>query len=107
MGCSLYSITLPSNLTSIGDHAFYDCNDLTSITLPAGMAYIGTQAFYTCNNLQTVVFAGNSVSIANANSFDYNSSSGTSLKTAYEVGRAGTYRRSAPGLNLGTWSKSP
>ncbi len=46
------SYTVPSNVTSIGDNAFLDCQDLTSITLPSSVTSIGSNAFVGCSGLK-------------------------------------------------------
>jgi len=46
------SYTVPSNVTSIGDNAFLDCQDLTSITLPSSVTSIGSNAFMGCSGLK-------------------------------------------------------
>ena len=59
-GCSnLESVTFAegSQLTCIGDYAFYECGSLTSIEIPAGVTSIGDYAFYACSNLESVTFA--------------------------------------------------
>lgn len=40
---------------TIGDHAFYECSQLTTVDFPA-VTSIGTYAFYTCSQLTTVDF---------------------------------------------------
>ena len=46
------SVTLPlTGITSIGGWAFNDCTGLTSFTLPASITSIGEKAFYYCDNL--------------------------------------------------------
>lgn len=42
------------DVTSIGDKAFYDCNNLTSVTLPDGVTSIGDEAFAGCSNLTDI-----------------------------------------------------
>ena len=45
-------MTLPlTGITSIGGWAFNDCTGLTSFTLPASITSIGEKAFYYCDNL--------------------------------------------------------
>ena len=47
------SVTLPlTGITSIGGWAFNDCTGLTSFTIPASVTSIGEKAFYFCDNLQ-------------------------------------------------------
>ena len=46
------SVTLPLlGITSIGSFAFNDCTGLTSFMLPASITSIGERAFYFCDNL--------------------------------------------------------
>ena len=51
---SITSITLPDNMTSIGDYAFLDCTSLTSITIPDGVTTIGEGAFCYCTSLTSI-----------------------------------------------------
>ena len=50
----LTAITLPSNLTSIGEWAFYLCNRLTSIDIPDSVTTLGAQAFLNAGSLTDV-----------------------------------------------------
>ncbi|MDR0304781.1 MAG: leucine-rich repeat protein, partial [Chitinispirillales bacterium] len=47
--------TIPSSVTSIGEHAFYYCNGLTSVTIPSSVTSIGERAFYYCNGLTKII----------------------------------------------------
>ena len=47
------SVSLPSNLTAIGQSAFSG-SGLSQITVPSQVTSIGNQAFYNCTNLDTV-----------------------------------------------------
>ncbi len=46
--------TVPDGVTSIGDHAFYVCRNLTGITIPDGVTSIGYDAFIDCSSLTNV-----------------------------------------------------
>ena len=55
--CSnLTSITIPGSVTDIGNCAFYECTGLTSITIPDSVTSIGNLAFYKCKKLTSVTF---------------------------------------------------
>ena len=58
VGCM--NTTIPNNVTSIGDYAFFDCYGLTSINIPNGVTSIGDYAFHHCYGLTSVTI-GNSV----------------------------------------------
>lgn len=54
------------NVTSIGDRAFYDCNNLTNITIPNSITSIGVSAFYRCMALTSVVIPNSVINIGNS-----------------------------------------
>lgn len=58
---ALTSITIPSSVTVIGGSAFRNCSGLTSITIPNGVTYIGSYAFADCGGLTSIIIS-NSVS---------------------------------------------
>ena len=47
--------SIPSSVTSIGDHAFQDCKKLTSIVIPTGVENIGEFALGECDNLSSII----------------------------------------------------
>ena len=47
--------TIPSGVITIGDNAFYNCNNLTSVIFPGSVESIGSEAFYSCDKLTDVV----------------------------------------------------
>ena len=51
---NLTSITIPNSVTSIGYRAFDDCDNLTSITIPNSVTSIGEEAFLYCDKLKTI-----------------------------------------------------
>ena len=63
-GCSgLTSLTLPSNVTSIGRYAFGGCRELTSLTIPSSVTSIGDGAFYDCRGLTSLTIPSSVTSI--------------------------------------------
>ena len=51
-GCK--NTVIPNTVTSIGDYAFYGCEELKEITIPASVTSIGNYAFQECTSLTTV-----------------------------------------------------
>jgi len=47
-------VSLPNNVTIIGDHSFYSCAFVTNITIPDGITIIGYSAFYSCTSLTSI-----------------------------------------------------
>ena len=50
----IVSVVLPEGYTTIGDYAFFGCENLESITLPSTLVTIGRQAFRDCKKLKSV-----------------------------------------------------
>ena len=59
----LTSVTIPASVTSIGNGAFSNCDDLTSVTIPASVTSIGYSAFSGCTGLTSATFLGNAPTI--------------------------------------------
>ncbi|MBO4677591.1 MAG: leucine-rich repeat domain-containing protein, partial [Oscillospiraceae bacterium] len=57
------SCTIPGNVTSIGDNAFFDCSGLTSVTIPGSVTSIGNSAFRNCSGLTSVTIPGSVTNI--------------------------------------------
>lgn len=57
------TVSLPGRLTSIGDLAFYGCENLAGINIPDGVTSIGSYAFAGCSRLRTVNLPGGLTSI--------------------------------------------
>ena len=62
-------IILPDTVTSIGDYAFFTCEDLEYVYIPEGVTYIGEQAFDCCDEL-TYVRVPDSVTSVGPYAFD-------------------------------------
>ena len=79
---------IPTNITSIEDSAFFDC-DVTNVTIPASVTNIGETAFGYCFNLTNITVA--------ASDPDYSSSSGVLFDKAqvallqFPSGMGGSY----------------
>jgi hypothetical protein len=64
------SYTIPNNVSSLGDRAFYGCTQLTSVTIPNNVTNIGNEAFYRCTSLTSVTIP-NSVTNIEEGAFDF------------------------------------
>ena len=62
-GCNI--TTIPNNVTSIGNTAFYNCSGLTSVTIPNSVTSIGYEAFYKCSGLTSIIIPNSVTSIEN------------------------------------------
>jgi len=118
------SVTIPSNVTSIGKYAFSECYDVSAVTIPNsvksigegafsdsfvekvsignGVTNIGEDAFYECSSLKSVTF-GNSITSIGASAF-YRCNM-TTLPMLNSVKSIGEYAFSDSGLktvNIGS-----
>ena len=60
---NLQSVTIPNSVTSIGMYAFRNCSSLQSVTIPNSVTSIGIYAFSGCSNLQSVAIPNSVTSI--------------------------------------------
>ena len=51
-------ITIPAEVTSIGQYAFYNCDNITKVVIHDGVEIVGYYAFYSCDNLTIWCEAG-------------------------------------------------
>ncbi|MBQ9805080.1 MAG: leucine-rich repeat domain-containing protein [Clostridia bacterium] len=56
-GKAITSVMIPVGITTIGEKAFYDCDNLKSVHIPATVTSIGSMAFTTCDSLATFTVA--------------------------------------------------
>lgn len=66
---SLTKMILPSNVTSIGYGAFYNCYNLTNIVIPETVTTIKDRAFQSCNSFTEIVIP-NGVTVINMILYD-------------------------------------
>lgn len=59
--CDLYNVDIPSSVTSIGSCAFYGCSSILSITISSEVNNLGSYAFGGCSNLFTVTINSSSI----------------------------------------------
>ncbi len=52
--CAIREITIPSNVTTIGDLVFSGCSNLKEISLPASLVHLGEFVFSGCTNLSSI-----------------------------------------------------
>ena len=62
----LKSIIIPDSVTSIGEYAFYECQQLKSIIIPDSVTSIGDWAFGDCWDLESITIPDSIISIGNA-----------------------------------------
>ena len=62
-GSRVKSAVIAEGVTSIGEHAFYDCTSLTSVTIPGSVTSIGLYAFFGCKSLTSVTIPDSVTSI--------------------------------------------
>ena len=60
---NIVSVSVGTDVTSIGDYAFYGATSLTSITIPSGVTSIGTSAFQGASSLTSVIIPTSVTSI--------------------------------------------
>ena len=86
---NIKSVIIGSNVTSIGEMAFYNCTGLTSVTIGNSVTSIGDHAFQYCYGLTSVTIPDSVTSIGN---YAFNGCAGlTSITIPDSVTRIGRY----------------
>ena len=53
---NIKTVVIENGVTSIGDNAFLECQNMVSVTIPNSVTVIGIQAFYHCTSLASIKF---------------------------------------------------
>ena len=85
----IISVSMGKNVTSIGESAFFSCDNLTSVTIGNGVTSIGDEAFCDCDSLESVTI-GNGVTKIGDDAF-YGCTSLTSITIPDSVTKIGDY----------------
>jgi len=63
---ALSSLTIPSGVTNIGASVFYQAYSLSSVTIPITVTSIGASAFFTCRSLSSITIPDSVTSIVSS-----------------------------------------
>lgn len=64
-----HTIRFASNITTIGEEAFYNCGNLFNISLPNSVVTIGKRAFYMCKRMESMTI-GNGLRLCQEDAFE-------------------------------------
>ena len=65
-GTGASNVSIPDNITKIGNYAFTGNSNLNNIVIPSTVSNIGTHAFEDCYQLSRVYFLGDSISFSDS-----------------------------------------
>ena len=74
-------VIIRNGVTTIGEYAFRDCNNLTNIIIPNSVTSIDFDAFYMCSSLKSINIPESVINIGECSSF----SSGGSIRSLTEI----------------------
>jgi hypothetical protein len=107
-----HTYTIATNVTGIGNGAFYYCTGLASVTIPNRVSSIGSEAFYQCTSLTRITIPDSVTNIAYS-AFAYSGlnsvvigSGVTNIGSAFDNCNGLTsvyFRGNAPGLDWGAF----
>ena len=79
-------VEIGSGVTTIGDDAFYICNNLTSVTIPSSVTSIGYEAFCECWGLTSITIPNSVTTIGERAFFDSGLTSVTIPNSVTSIG---------------------
>lgn len=94
---NLTSIAIPNSVTNLGIFAFYQCLNLRNVVIGSGLNSIGYQVFAYCNSLEGVYFTSNAPAM-NADTFD-----GDNAPTAYYLPGMSGWTTTFDGIPTAVW----
>ena len=83
------SISIPNTVTTIGDQAFFSCQELTEVDIPESVVSIGIGAFKYCSGLSNIVIPNSVTTIGAEAFFDCGLSSIIIGKSVSAIGTSG------------------
>ena len=90
-----------SELTKIGDSAFYYCTSLSSINLPEKLEEVGSSAFNNCSSLKEISFDNcKNIKKINSNAFSYTGIESFKFPEYYSKGSVSVFPNNNIGTNL-------
>lgn len=84
-GANITMITLPKDLSEIGEAAFYECSDLETVIIPGRVKKIGANAFYGCTELKNILLPDSLKEIGSSIFYDCKSLSEISIPYGIKV----------------------
>lgn len=94
------SITIPENVTSISNAAFWSCSSLTSVTIGSGVTSIGSSAFSQCSRLTDVCCYAEDVPSTDSSAFYSSPISSATLHVP--AGSVSAYMAASPWNQFGS-----
>ena len=89
----ILNVVLPEGLFSIGNLAFYDCENIVSVVIPSSVETIGNYAFANCNGMEMLVIGSRVKTIGKAAFSDCYKLKSISLPNSLiSIGIKGFYR---------------
>ncbi len=76
------NVKIQSGVASVGDYAFFNCNNLTSVTIPNTATAIGERTFGNCVNLSNITIPDSILSVGNYAFVDCDNLSNISIGNA-------------------------
>jgi hypothetical protein len=87
---NLTTVTMGINITTIGVNAFFQCFVLTSVSIPAGVTNIGSGPFFDCQSLTTISVSPANLYYTNVNQLLFNKTQTSLIQFPCGIGESYT-----------------